>query len=225
MQWHEEQGEYSLDMRKEERVKGILEYLENEYGEAICTLDYIDPVQLLIATRLAAQCTDVRVNIVTKDLFVKYPDIKSFAECDVLELEQDIKSTGFYHNKAKNIKDCCQMLLSKFGGEVPRTMEELLSLPGVGRKTANLLLGDAFGIPGIVIDTHAKRLSNRIGLTTNTDPTKIEFDLRKIIPKDKWIDLGHQFVEHGRKICDARKPKCDICGAIGYCKYGQRKKD
>ena len=212
-------------MKMEERVKGILEYLESEYGEAICTLDYMDPVQLLIATQLAAQCTDARVNIVTKDLFVKYPDLKSFAEANQLELELDIRSTGFYHNKAKNIIACCQMLLSKFNGEVPHSMEELLSLPGVGRKTANLLLGDAFGIPGIVVDTHAKRIAKRIGLTKNDDPTKVEFDLREIIPECKWIDLGHQFVEHGRKVCDARKPKCDICGAIKYCKFGQIKKD
>ena len=207
------------------RTEEILRRLDEVYGtEYICYLNHETPWQLLIAVILSAQCTDARVNIVTKTLFKKYPTVKSFADADLSELEQDIKSTGFYHNKAKNIIGCAKKLLSDFGGEVPKTMEELLSLPGTGRKTANLVLGDAFGIPGIVIDTHAKRLSGRIGLTKEETPEKIEKDLTKFVPKDYWTTLGHHFVDHGRAICDARKPKCEACVLSDICNFAKNKR-
>jgi endonuclease-3 len=177
----------------------------------------------LIATQLAAQCTDARVNIVTKTLFNKYKDVHDFAKADLSELEQDIKSTGFYRNKALNIKNCCKMLIDEFEGVVPNNMESLLKLPGVGRKTANLVLGDIFGIPGIVVDTHAKRLTNRIGFTKNDDPTKIEMDLMKIIPEENWSKFCHQLVYHGRAVCDARKPRCGECKIKDYCDFGAAK--
>jgi len=166
-------------MTKKEKTMLILAYLEETYRDADCTLTYKDPFQLLVATQLAAQCTDARVNTVTPSLFAKFPDVKAFAEADIQDMEEAIKSTGFYHNKAKNLIACAQKLLIDFDGIVPQTMDELLSLPGVGRKTANLLLGDAFGQPAIVVDTHAKRITGRLGLTKNTDPTKIEMDLKK----------------------------------------------
>lgn len=211
-------------MKREEKILLIKERLSALYPEAECTLMYTKPLQLLIATQLAAQCTDARVNIVTKTLFEKYPDVKAFAEASQKELEEDIKSTGFYHNKAKNIIGCCQMLLSDFGGEVPQTMEELLCLPGTGRKTANLVLGEAFGIPGIVIDTHAKRLTGRIGLTRETTPEKIEADLLTYVPKDYWTKLGHHMVEHGRAVCNARKPACDQCVLSDICDFCKNSK-
>ncbi len=200
-----------------DRVLKIKEIFDNVYGEADCSLKYKDPLQLVIATQLAAQCTDARVNIVTKDLFQKYKNVYAFANANELELQQDIKSTGFYRNKAKNIINCCKMLIDKYNTEVPNTLEDLLKLPGVGRKTANLVLGDIFGIPGLVIDTHAKRITNRIGLTKNTDPTKVEFDLMKIVPKDYWSKFCHQLVYHGRAICNARKPKCEECPIAHLC--------
>ncbi|NLK87025.1 MAG: endonuclease III [Clostridiaceae bacterium] len=205
-----------------ERVKKIVECLEKMYPEAACSLDYTDPLQLMVATQLAAQCTDARVNIVTKDLFEKYKTVYDFADAYQEELEQYIRSTGFYRNKAKNIIAACKMIISDFGGKVPQDMESLLKLPGVGRKTANLLLNDCFGIPGIVVDTHAKRLSNRIGLTKNQDPEKIEYDLMKQIPRDKWGSFCHQLVYHGRAVCNARKPLCDICDIKEYCDYGKK---
>lgn len=209
-------------MNKKEKVQKIIEEFEKLYPDADCSLDFKDPLQLLIATQLAAQCTDARVNIVTKDLYQKYKNVRDFANADLKELEQDIKPTGFYHNKAKNIKNCCQMLIDNFDGEVPNDLEKLLTLPGVGRKTANLVLGDIFGIPGIVIDTHAKRLTNRIGLTKNEDPTKIEFDLMKIVPKKFWSKFCHQLVYHGRAVCNARKPSCDKCTIKPYCEFGNK---
>lgn len=207
-------------MDKKTKVKEITGIFEELYPDAECSLSYKDPLQLLIATQLAAQCTDARVNIVTKTLFQKYTDAYAFANADLKELEQDIKSTGFYHNKALNIKKCCRMIIEEFDGKVPDSMENLLKLPGVGRKTANLVLGDIFGVPGIVIDTHAKRLSNRIGLTENEDPEKIEYDLMKIIPKNNWGRFCHQLVYHGRAVCNARKPKCDECRIRDFCNYG-----
>ncbi len=211
-------------MKRQEKILIIRERLTALYPDTECTLVYEDPFQLLIATQLAAQCTDARVNIVTKTLFKKYPTVESFANAELSELEQDIKSTGFYHNKAKNIIGCAKKLLSDFNGEVPKTMEELLSLPGTGRKTANLVLGDAFGIPGIVIDTHAKRLSGRLGLTKEETPEKIEKDLAKFVPKDYWTMLGHHFVDHGRAVCDARKPKCGECTLSDVCSYAKKNK-
>ena len=204
------------------RTREILDLLDKQYGtEYVCYLNHENPGQLLIATILSAQCTDARVNIVTKDLFVKYPDMEAFAKADLAELEQDIKPTGFYHNKAKNIIACCQKLLTEFGGEVPSDLDALTSLAGVGRKTANVVRGNWYGIPSIVVDTHVKRVSNLLGLTKNQDPVKIEFDLMKIVPKDKWIDINTQMIAHGRKICIARRPKCAECFLFPYCTGGQ----
>ncbi len=199
------------------RIDEIIERLEIQYPEAECSLDYVDPLQLLISTQLAAQCTDARVNLVTPALFAQYPDAKAFAEADLHELEEMIRSTGFYHNKAKNIIACCQRLCQVYNGQVPGTMEELLSLAGVGRKTANLVLGDAFGQPAVVVDTHCIRLSTRLGLTLNKEQEKIERDLRKILPPDKSNDFCHRLVLHGRAVCSARKPKCERCTLADLC--------
>lgn len=206
-------------MTKKEKVLKIKEYFTTEYADADCTLCYKDPFQLLVATQLAAQCTDARVNLVTPALFAKYPTVQAFAEAELHEMENAIKSTGFYHNKARNLIACAQKLIADFGGVVPQTMEELLSLPGVGRKTANLLMGDAFGKPSIVVDTHAKRITGRLGLTKNTDPTKIEMDLWKIVPAEYGSTFCHQLVYHGRKLCMARGPKCGLCGLQDVCDY------
>ncbi len=195
----------------------IIEILDKTYPDADCTLDYMSPLQLLIATQLAAQCTDARVNMVTPYLFEKYKTVYDFAEADENELMELIRSTGFYRNKAKNIIACCKKIVSDFGGEVPKTMDELLSLSGVGRKTANLVLGDSFGIPGIVVDTHATRLSNRMGLTKNKDPYKIELDLLEIIPPEHQSAFCHRLVFHGRKFCTARKPNCNECPLGDIC--------
>lgn len=202
---------------KKERLMKIIEIFNQTYSDADCTLDYINPLQLLISTQLAAQCTDKRVNIVTKDLYQKYKDVYDFANADELELQEDIKPTGFFRNKAKNIIGCCKMLISDYGGEVPSAMEDLLRLPGVGRKTANLVRGDYFGIPGVVVDTHATRLSNRMGFTTNKEPAKIEQDLLKLIPAQYQTSFCHQLVYHGREYCDARRPKCDTCPINMLC--------
>ena len=206
-------------MTKKEKVQLIKEYLDKTYGDAPCTLDYDDPFQLLVATVLAAQCTDARVNMVTPALFAKYPTVAAFAEADIADVEELIRSTGFFRNKAKNIVACANVLLEKHEGKVPDTMEELVALPGVGRKIANLLLGDVFGKPCIVVDTHCKRITNLLGLTKNTDPTKIEMDLRKIIPPEYGALFCHQIVEHGRAICIARRPKCSECGMNSVCDY------
>jgi len=214
-------------MRSKEQLrkaaKEIASILYSTYPEATCSLDYKEPLQLLIATILAAQCTDERVNIVTKDLFKKYTSVYDFANADPAELEQDIKSTGFYRNKAKNIIGCCQKLIKDFSGNVPGTMEELLSLPGVGRKTANVVLGNIFGVSGVIVDTHCKRLSNRIGLTEQEDPEKIEYDLMEILPREDWTIFSNCLVYHGRAVCDARKPKCDICSLAHHCDFFNNK--
>lgn len=201
------------------KVKKVSKILFETYPEATCSLDYQEPLQLLIATILAAQCTDLRVNIVTKDLFKKYKSAEDFARANPEELEQDIKSTGFYRNKAKNIIACCQKLISEYNGKVPNNMEDLVALPGVGRKTANVVLSNIFGIPGIIVDTHCIRLSNRIGLTDYEDPVKIENDLMEIVSKKDWTKFSNNLVYHGRAICDARKPKCEICPISEYCKH------
>lgn len=203
--------------KKRERALNIIKIFNEVYGDADCTLDYQDPLQLLIATQLAAQCTDARVNLVTPALFNRYKTASDFAEADEDELSSFIRSTGFFRNKTKNIIACCKKLISDFGGEVPKTMDELLTLPGVGRKTANLVLGDVFGIPGIVVDTHAGRLSRRMGFTKNTDPYKVELDLLKIIPKEHQSMFCHQLVFHGRKYCDARRPNCAECPVKDLC--------
>lgn len=207
-------------MDKKTRVIEIIKVFDILYRDADCTLEYKDPLQLLVSTQLAAQCTDARVNIVTKSLYKKYKNVFDFANADLSELEQDIKPTGFYRNKARNIKETAKIIIEKFNGQVPDNLDDLLTLPGVGRKTANLVLGDIFGKPGIVIDTHAKRLGNRIGLSKNEDPTKIEFDLMKIVPKENWNKFCHQLVYHGRAVCKARKPECSECGILKYCDYG-----
>jgi endonuclease-3 len=209
-------------MKKKERIQKISEELERLYPKAGCSLTYGDPLQLLIATQLSAQCTDARVNIVTEKLFKKYKSVQDFAQADVNTLEEEIRSTGFYRNKARNIIACCQKIITDYDGQVPSNMDDLLTLPGVGRKTANLVLGDIFNVPGIVVDTHVKRLSNRLGLTTEQDPVKIEFDLMKIIPKNRWNLFCHQLVFHGRAICKARRPRCDICFIRPYCNYQQK---
>ena len=194
------------------RVTEILERMDAHYGTDFrCSLDYENAWQLLIATMLSAQCTDARVNIVTKDLFVKYPSVEAFAAADLKELEQDIHSTGFYHNKAKNIIACCRDLMEKYNGEVPSGIDELTSLAGVGRKTANVIRGNIFHEPSIVVDTHVKRISLKLGITKSDDPVKAEQELMKVLPKDHWILYNIQLITFGREICKAPTPKCDEC--------------
>ena len=214
--------ERMIRMKKSERLEGVMRILDEIYPQVVCTLNYSNPLQMLIATQLSAQCTDARVNIVTKDLFKKYKNVYDFANADLEELEQDIKSTGFYKNKAKNIIACCKRLIEVYNGEVPDTMEDLLTLAGTGRKTANLVLGDIFKKPAVVVDTHCIRLSTKIGLTKNTDPVKIELDLKKLIPPERQLKLCHQFVNHGRLRCIARRPDCENCEIKEYCKSARR---
>ena len=200
------------------RAQSIYKILHKTYPDAKCSLNYSNPLQLLIATVLSAQCTDDRVNKVTPELFKKYPNTQSFSKADINELEQDIRSTGFYRNKAKNIKSACQMLVEKYKGKIPNTMEELLELPGVARKTANVVLGNAFGIAdGVVVDTHVNRLSHRMGLSKQKTPEKIEQDLMKLFEQDQWVNLAHLFIYHGRKICTARKAECGLCPVEKHC--------
>lgn len=204
-------------MTKKEKVREIQKIFDVIYGDAKCSLDFENPLQLLIATQLAAQCTDKRVNMVTPALFERYKTAEDFANADIFELEGYIRSTGFYHNKAKNIIGCCKKIISDFGGMVPETMEELTSLDGVGRKTANIIIGDIYNKPAIVVDTHAKRLAKRMGLTNNTDPTKVEFDLIKIVPPETSADFCHKLVYHGRAVCKAQRPLCDTCPITHIC--------
>jgi endonuclease-3 len=202
----------------QERVKAILPLLKKTYPDAKCALIHSNPLELLIATILSAQCTDVRVNIVTKTLFQKYKSADDWANSPIEQIEQDIKSTGFYHNKAANIQKACQKIISQYGGKVPDKMEELLTLNGVGRKTANVLLGNAFNTPGVVCDTHVLRLSRRLELSANTDDAvKLEFDLMEIVPKKNWTLFSHLLVFHGRNICKARKPDCENCPIAKHC--------
>lgn len=200
------------------RVEQILEALDREYGrEYRCYLNYETPWQLLIAVMLSAQCTDARVNIVTADLFPKYKTIEAFATADLRELEEDIRSIGFYHSKAKNIISCCQDLLTRFGGQVPRSVEDLTSLAGVGRKTANVIRGNIYHEPSVVVDTHVKRISRKLGLTSEEEPEKIEQDLMKALPEDHWILWNIHIITLGRTICTARRPKCRECFLREYC--------
>ena len=200
------------------RTREILRILDDTYGtDWRCYLEHKNPGQLLIATILSAQCTDARVNIVTKDLFRKYPDMAAFAKADLAELEQDIRPCGFYHNKAVNIIGCARKIMTDFGGEVPRSLEDLTSLPGVGRKTANVIRGNIYGDASIVVDTHVKRISKRLGLTKETDPEKVEFDLMKKLPEDHWILWNLQIITFGREICFARNPDCANCFLRKYC--------
>ncbi|MGL4346105.1 MAG: endonuclease III [Cellulosilyticaceae bacterium] len=208
-------------MVQKQQIKHLLATLDAHYPkDVVCYLDHETPFQLLIATILSAQCTDDRVNIVTKDLFRKYPDVTDFAHAQLSELEQDIKSTGFYKNKAKNILACANRLLEVYGGEVPKEIEDLVTLGGVGRKTANVIRGNIFKIPSIVVDTHVKRISIRWGLTLATDPTAIELDLMDKLPREHWIRYNTQVIAHGRAICTARSPKCMACMFLPYCPFG-----
>lgn len=205
-------------MKEKDRVREILSRLDAHYSPDTKTyLEHATPWQLLIATILSAQCTDDRVNMVTKELFVKYPSVKAFAEADLAELEQDIRSTGFYHNKAKNIILCCRRLLSEYGGEVPRNIEDLTTLAGVGRKTANVIRGNIFGDASIVVDTHVGRISRKLGLTRELDPEKVEYDLMKVLPEENWIRWNLQIITHGRAVCTARAPRCEECFLADLC--------
>jgi len=200
------------------RVTKILPILKKEYPRAKTALEFGSPLQLLISTILSAQCTDVRVNVVAKEIYKKYKDAADWAGADVKEIENDIKSTGFYRNKAKNIKAACEQILSDYNGKVPATMDELLKLPGVGRKTANCVIGNAYGQPAITCDTHVIRLSRRLGLSENTNnPDKLEFDLRDIVPEKEWTIFSNSIIQHGRKVCIARKPDCPNCAISEYC--------
>jgi len=206
-------------MKMKEKVEIIRRYLTDTYGDVPCTLDYEDPFELMVSACLAAQCTDARVNMVTPALFREFPTPYDFANADVSRVEELIRSTGFFRNKAKNLVACSKALVERFDGKVPDNMEDLLSLPGVGRKIANLILGDVFGKPCIVVDTHCKRITGLLGLTKNTDPTKIEKDLRKIIAPEYGSLFCHQIVEHGRRICIARRPNCEACGMNVVCNH------
>jgi endonuclease III len=201
-----------------QRETKVIELLEKEYPDAKTALNYSNPLEILVATMLSAQTTDERVNIVTKTLFKKYRAPEDYAKADLKELERDVRSTGFYHNKALNLKKCCQLIVGKYNSQVPSTIEELIELPGVARKTANIVLYDAYGITdGIAVDTHVRRLSQRLGLTERDDPAKIEQDLMQITPKEKWMKLTDLLIFHGRQICNAKKPKCEICVLNKIC--------
>jgi endonuclease-3 len=204
--------ETETETEKKKRALKIIELLEKEYPDAKTALHYSNPLEMLVATILSAQCTDKRVNMVTKSLFKKYKTTEDYANADLEELEEEIRSTGFYRNKAKNIKNAGKMLVEKFNSQVPRTIEELTELPGVARKTANIVLSNAYGIiVGVAVDTHVRRLAQRLGLTENTDPNKIEADLMQIVPKAQWERITDLLIFHGRNVCTAKKPKCGAC--------------
>lgn len=201
------------------KADNIYQLLHIEYPEAKIALNYTTCLELLIATMLSAQCTDERVNKVTEKLFQKYRSVHDFALAPIEELEQDVFSTGFYKAKARNIKACCQLLLDQFSGEVPNTIDELTSLPGVGRKTANVVLGHWFNIPGMVVDTHVTRITNLLGLTKGKDAVQLEFSLMEIIPKERWVEFTHLMIQHGRAVCIARRPQCSNCSISAECDY------
>ena len=205
-------------MKMKDRVAGIIAALKEAYPDAVCALEYGKDYELMISVRLSAQCTDARVNLVTPALFARYPTLESFAEADVLEVEEYVRTCGFYHHKARDIVLACQMLLSDYGGKVPDNMEDLLKLPGVGCKTANLLLGDIYHKPAVVCDTHCIRISNKLGLAVGKDPAKVEQQLWKVLPPEESSDFCHRIVLHGRAVCTARSPKCDQCTLAPYCK-------
>ena len=207
-----------LDASLKRRASRIVRLLAKAYPDAKCALLFTNPLELLVATILSAQCTDERVNQVTRSLFTKYRSAADYANALLAELEQDIRPTGFYRNKARTLQACCQQLVQQHGGQVPKDMEALVQLPGVGRKTANVVLGTAFGIAsGIVVDTHVSRIARRLGLTQNTQADKIEQDLLALVPKEEWINFGHRLIHHGRRICTARKPKCPDCPLANVC--------
>lgn len=210
----------SSSAKNRKRVKDMIQTLAKEYPDAKTALHFTNPLELLVATVLSAQCTDERVNKVTESLFKKYPSARDYAQVDVKELEEDVRPTGFFRNKAKAIKAFSLELEGRFKGQVPSNLEDLVSLPGIGRKTANLVLGEAFGIPGIVVDTHVLRLAGRIGLTENTDPTKVEFDLMEVVPKNQWTRFSNLLILHGRAVCTARSPRHEICKIVGLCDEG-----
>jgi endonuclease-3 len=199
------------------RARQVVRLLAWLYPDAHCALDYQTPLQLLVATILSAQCTDRRVNLVTPSLFNRFPDVSALAGAAQTDLEKAIASTGFFRNKARNIIACCQQLVARHGGEVPGTLEELVQLPGVGRKTANVILGNAFGVPGITVDTHVGRLSRRLGLTAHADPEKVEQDLMRLIPRAEWTMFSHRMIFHGRQVCHARSPNCAGCALAKVC--------
>jgi endonuclease-3 len=208
-------------MTKKQRALAIIELLKNEYPDADCTLDYDDAWKLLVSVRLAAQCTDARVNIVVQELYEKYPTSKDLALADVNDIERIVKPCGLGHSKARDISACMKMLQEKYDGNVPDDFDALLSLPGVGRKSANLIMGDVFGKPAMLTDTHCIRITGRLGLTKNKEPAKVEKDLVKLIPPEVSSDFCHRTVEFGRDICNARKPKCDICPLNYFCRFYQ----
>ncbi len=210
--------ETETEINKKERVLKIIELLEKKYPNAKTALHYINPLEILVATILSAQCTDKRVNIVTKSLFKKYRAAEDYANADLSELEEDVRSTGFYRNKAKNIKNTARLLVEKYDSQIPNTMEDLIELPGVARKTANIVLSNAYGIiEGIAVDTHVRRLSQRLGLTKNKNPNKIETDLMQNVPKTQWKRITNLLIFHGRNVCIARKPKCKLCSLNELC--------
>ncbi len=203
-------------------INKILKILDEDYPASTHTsLKYMNPFQLLVATILSAQSTDKLVNKLTPELFKKYKTPKDFVDVNILELENDIRSTGFFHNKAKNIKACAGDIVERFDSKVPDNIEDLTTLAGVGRKTANVVLANVYGKQAIIVDTHVHRITQRLGITVNSDPTKIEFDVMKIVPEDRWTSFSHQIIAHGRSICDAKKPKCSICRLLPYCRFGQ----
>lgn len=204
--------------QKRTRTRKLVERLKSTYPDARCSLDYTNPLELLVATILSAQCTDERVNLVTKTLFQKYPRAHDYAEAPAGQLEEDIRSTGFYRNKAKALRACGAALVQHYEGDVPADMEALVELPGIGRKTANVILGNAFGMAeGVVVDTHVRRLAGRLGLSQHTDPDKIERDLMALVPREDWIVVSHLLILHGRNICTARAPKCSVCPLNDLC--------
>jgi endonuclease-3 len=214
--------EDTMKTSDQKKVKEIIKILSKEIPDSRIALKFSSPFELLIATILSAQCTDVKGNQVTADLFKRYRSVRDYVNLNLTKLEEEIRPTGFYKNKAKAIQKCCKELVARFGGEVPKTLEELVTLPGVGRKTANVLLGNVYGIPGIVVDTHVHRVSQRIGLTKNDDPVKIEFDLMEIVPKEEWTHFSNLLIWHGRKTCVAKKPLCEQCSIRKGCDYGSK---
>jgi endonuclease-3 len=203
---------------EKKQANRVVRQLRSTYADAECALNFDTPVQLLVATILSAQCTDQRVNLVTKELFKKYPTASDLSRAPLRSLEKLVQSTGFFRNKAKNIKACCRQLVEEHEGEVPRDLALLVKLAGVGRKTANVVLGTAYGIPtGVVVDTHVGRLSRRLGLTTESDPVKVERDLMRLLPKREWIDFSHRMIYHGRAVCKARRPRCESCDFTRFC--------
>lgn len=210
------------DTETRKRVGDMVKILGKEYPDARTALHFTNPLELLVATVLSAQCTDERVNKVTEALFKKYRSARDYAQVDLKELEEDVRPTGFFRNKAKAIKGFCSELVRRFEGQVPPSLDDLVSLPGIGRKTANLVLGEAFGIPGIVVDTHVLRLAGRIGLTTQSDPTKVEIDLMKVVPEKQWTLFSNLLILHGRSVCTSRSPHHDKCKIVSLCDEGLR---